>query len=208
MDNIYVCPQNLIRISGTEYDAAILANKLKKNSDILNNSGGGITLTGGEVLAQPVFLLELLNDLNGLHRAIETSGYGSHEVFINAISKCELVIMDIKAVNDDIHTQYTGVSNKIILKNLELLKESEVPFIIRIPLIPGVNDTSDNLLASITLAANSKNLVKFELLPYNKMAGAKYAMLGLDYNISFDQNKHPNFHEYILKEHNIPYNIL
>jgi pyruvate formate lyase activating enzyme len=207
-DELYGCPENLIRMSGIEYEAEALANKLMKNADILRKLGGGVTLTGGEVLAQPEFLIELLDRLNGLHRVIETSGYGDTKVFSDAIAKCELVLMDIKLVDDEMHKKYTGVSNRIILENLDSLKASGVPFVIRVPLIPGITDTEENLLNTIRLATPSSNLIRFELLPFNKMAGAKYPMLSMTYDVTFDQNKTPDCHEEIFKKHSVPYSIL
>lgn len=179
---IPVCPGGLIRFSGWEWEADELAARLMKNAGVLKATGGGITLTGGEVLLQPEFLLELLGKLSPLHRAVETSGYGDPDVFRDALEQLELVYFDIKLMDCSLHTKYTAKSNDLILKNARTLKMSGKPFIIRIPLIRGVNDDEANLKATADFLADSQNLRQVELLPYNTMAGAKYAMLGLQYH--------------------------
>jgi pyruvate-formate lyase-activating enzyme len=136
---------------------------------------GGITLSGGEPLAQVEFCIEILNGLEGkIHRAVETCGFSSENNFISLISKCDLVIMDIKLAQDDQHIFYTGVSNKCIIKNLKLLKESGIPHIFRTPLIPNITDTEENLTKISQIIGSDK----IELLPYNTLAGAKYRGVG------------------------------
>ena len=142
-------------------------------------SGGGVTFSGGEPLMQWRFLLEAMDQLSEYHLAIETSGYADSEVFNRVIEKADLVIMDIKIADPEAHKLYTGVDNSIILENLKALQESGKPHIIRTPLIPGITDTEENLCAIESIVKSSK----WERLPYNKMAGAKYGMLGLKYEL-------------------------
>ena len=185
------CPRNLIRISGTYWEAPELARRILRNSAILTQSGGGVTCSGGEVLSQPEFLCELLDRLQNLHRAVETSGYAPGGVFKSVLKRVELVLMDIKMMDPVKHRKYTGVSNDKILQNAEILKGSRIPFIIRIPLIPGVNDDDENLNATAGFLKGPSKLIRVEILPYNKMAGAKYAMLGMKYEPGFDQARQP-----------------
>lgn len=100
--------------------------------------------------------------------------------------------MDIKLVNEERHRFYTGAGNRLILENLEQVKESGKPFRIRIPVIPDVNDTQENYQATAALLAGAKMLEKVELLPYHKTAGAKYSMVGREYTPEFDPEAVPN----------------
>lgn len=188
---VRVCPLHLRRICGFEITAGALAEKLMRSRTFFEKNEGGVTFSGGEPLAQPNFLTAVLDRMDGIHKAIETSGFSRPEIFESVIRRLDLVIMDIKAVDSEIHVRYTGVDNKIILDNLKLLKESGKPFIIRIPLIPGVNDTTENLRETAGLLSGSANLIRVELLPYHRTAGAKYEMVGEVYRPGFDTSKQP-----------------
>ena len=176
-------------VCGREIDSKELAEELLKGKEILINSGGGITISGGEPLAQPEFLLDLIYELKPVHVAIETCGYAQPEVFKKVLECVDLILFDVKIVDPGIHKKFTGVDNILILKNLNTLCNSDREFYIRIPLIPGVNDTRENMEATAALIHNSKKLQFVELLPYHKFAGAKYGQLGRDYNPMFDINQ-------------------
>lgn len=186
---VRACPLHLRKICGTEMEASVLAAKLKKDKAFFEANEGGVTVSGGEPTMQPEFLLELLENLEGVHRAIETCGYCQEEIFRKVLENLELVIMDIKLVDDELHKKYTKRSNQMILHNLSILKESGKPFIIRVPLIPGVNDTEKNMKDTADLLADCKNLVRVELLPYHQTAGAKYSMVGKEYQPEFDTER-------------------
>lgn len=189
---VKVCPLRLRKITGTKMESDKLVHKLMRDRDYLTSCGGGITFSGGEPTAQPAFLLECLKKLSSMHRVIETSGYCESRWFAQILDELDLVIMDIKMVNEQKHKYYTGVSNQVILQNLELLKQSGKPFWIRIPVIPGVNDSKEDFYAAAALLKDAKNLEKVELLPYHKTAGAKYHMVGIDYQPEFDVEKEPD----------------
>ena len=176
---IRMCPQNCLEISGKQVEAKELSDELKINAEILGDSFGGFTFSGGEPLAQPEFLGELTKELKGYHLCIETSGYAESAVFESIISRLDYIIMDIKLFDSDLHKEYTGVSNEKILKNFEILKGSGKPYLVRTPLIPGFTDTKDNLDKIHKFIGTSD----WEKLPYNTMAGAKYKMLGMNYEI-------------------------
>ncbi|MBE6551435.1 MAG: glycyl-radical enzyme activating protein [Ruminococcaceae bacterium] len=173
------CPENCLEIVGRNVSSKKLADELKRSADILGEGFGGFTFSGGEPLMQAEFLFELINELKGYHLCIETSGYASAEIFKRATDKLDLIIMDIKLADNGQHRIYTGVGNEKILENFYYLKNSGKPHIIRTPLIPGITDTDDNLIKIGELIKEST----WEKLPYNKIAGAKYKMLGMDYNI-------------------------
>ena len=176
---IRVCPQNCLEISGRTVEAKFLAKELKENAEILGDSFGGFTFSGGEPLAQPKFLIELMNELKDYHLCIETSGYAKTEVFSEILEKLDFVIMDIKIADSELHKKYTGVSNSRILENFETLRKSGKPYLIRTPLIPNITDTKENLEGIKKIIGNAD----WEKLPYNKMAGAKYKMLGMSYEL-------------------------
>jgi len=191
---IAVCPLRLRKICGVEVEASELAKELLVGREILDQSGGGITISGGEPLAQPKFLLELIHALQSIHVAIETSGYTSCATFRSVVEKVDLVLMDIKHVDSHVHRQLTGVDNELILQNLKYLCSIDKRFIIRIPLIPGLTDTKDNMEKTSELLQGAKGLERVELLPYHKTAGAKYGMLGKEYKPIFDTEMQPQVH--------------
>ncbi len=188
---ILYCPLNLRKIAGTYYQADELATLILKNKEILETNGGGVTFSGGEPLMQHSFVLKVIERLEGLHSVIETSGYASPKIFKSVIDAVDYVIMDIKMIDSKLHTQYCGKDNNLILQNLEYVKQSGKPFVIRIPVIPGVNDFKENFRQTALLLKGIKNLLKVELLPYQHTAGAKYSMLHQQYNPSFDESAQP-----------------
>ena len=173
---LHACPLGLITLKGEDMDSDTLSKKLLGYAPFFKN-GGGITFSGGEPLLQHEFLYDLLQKTRPLHRAIETSGYADARVFERVIAECDLVMMDIKLVDRDAHKKYTGVYNDIILDNYRRLLSSGIDHVIRVPLIPSVTDTKENLEAIARLTRGSK----VELLRYNRAAGAKYPELGLEY---------------------------
>jgi pyruvate formate lyase activating enzyme len=187
-----VCPRRLRKICGRTVSARELSLELRKDFDFLTRTGGGITLSGGEPLAQPEFLLELIAEVKPLHVALETSGYAPNRIFHQAILAADLVFMDLKHTDAEMHHQYTGVDNALILDNLKDLCASGRQFIIRIPVIPGINDTPENFEKVAQLLQHAQKLERLELLPYHKTAGAKYAMLGREYQPPFDPEQTPN----------------
>lgn len=188
---VLVCPNGLRHISGEVLSSKELADKILKNSDYYASLGGGVTFSGGEPLMQAEFLTEVLDCISDVHCAVETSGFCSPSEFDMILNRIDYVLMDVKAVDSDIHKKYTGADNKIILDNLKRLCDCGKPFVIRIPVIPGVNDSIENYEKTAELICKAENLVKIELLPYHKTAGAKYAMINRKYEPGFDVEKQP-----------------
>ncbi len=154
----------------------MLARRLIRFKEQLERMGGGVTFSGGEPLMQVGFVCETADLLRkaGVHVAVQTGGYASEEDFRNLVSSVDLVMMDIKLADEKEHIRYTGVSNGKILKTAEYLKSSGVAHVFRTPLIPGLTDREENLAAIERLTEGSK----WEKLAYNRLAGAKYPMLG------------------------------
>ena len=123
---LHICPKNLVCAAGEEWDSSELAEKLLQHRDFYNTMGGGITLSGGEPLAQADFCTELLCKLRGqVHRSIETSGYAHADVFRQVIDECDFVIMDLKLADSDKHREFTGVTNEMILANAGYLQDDD-----------------------------------------------------------------------------------
>ena len=169
------CSAGALTLSGVNWEAEDLIKKLRGYESMLRSMGGGITLSGGEPLYQPDFAEALLQGLAGIHRAIQTSGFASADVFQRILRHTDYVMMDVKLADPALHRQHTGVDNGPILQNLRILQESGKPHLLRTPLIPGITDTPENLQAIAKLAGDSP----VELLSYNPFAGAKYAQLGM-----------------------------
>lgn len=201
---IKVCPNNLRKVCGVKYSPEKLAALLLKDRDYLTMMGGGVTFSGGEPTMQSGFVIETVSMLDGMHCAIETCGFCAPEVFQRVIERMDYVMMDLKLIDPEKHKKYTGVDNAPILRNLEQLKSSGKPFRIRIPVIPGVNDSDENFTATAELLRYCETLEKVELLPYHKTAGAKYSMVDLEYNPAFDINSKPRLNTELFESYGIP----
>ncbi len=189
---IHACANGCLSIVGEEVSSDVLAQRLLKYVDILRMMNGGITISGGEPLLQSEFVCELVEKLGGVHKAIQTSGYAAPEIYKKVINHFDFCLQDIKLVDRDAHVWYTGVSNENILKNVEWLKQSGKPFVFRLPLIPEITDTEDNLKAISDIVGE----YRVELMPYNELAGAKYGMVGMEYTLPAGKNREEDFTKY------------
>ncbi|NLJ41110.1 MAG: radical SAM protein [Clostridiales bacterium] len=188
---------------GMKYEATALAEELLKGKEILEKSRGGITISGGEPLAQPAFLLELIEALKPVHIALDTSGYAPNRIFKSVTEGVDLVLFDIKHTDPVVHKRVTGVDNRLILENLEYLCSTDKEFYVRIPLIPGINDTMKNMEKIAELIKGARGLTKVDILPYHKTAGAKYPMIGKKYKPLFDIDRSPKVYLEPFKKYNI-----
>lgn len=176
---LHACPQNCLSVAGRDISPEELAAELNSSAEAFGPGFGGFTFSGGEPLMQADFLLETVKLLPGHHICIETSGFAPKEVFHKVISAVDMVLMDVKIADAKLHEAYTGVSNDMILANLKILQNSGKDHIVRTPMIPGVTDTPENLSAIEKLVGSSK----WEKIPNNPMAGAKYKMLGMEFQM-------------------------
>ncbi len=179
------CPDSLISLCGVEWESEKLAANLLENADFMAASGGGVTVSGGEPTMQCDFVCDLLERLSSVHRAVETCGYCSGERFMRLINRVDYVMMDVKLADPMLHREFCGVDNSPILANLERLKASGKPHLIRVPLIPDITDTRENLAAIAALVGASP----VELLGYNSFAGAKYEGVGRVYTLENKPNR-------------------
>ena len=163
-----------------EWTADELVRELERDLPYYDRSGGGVTLSGGEPLGQPEFVLELLEKCRQreLHTALDTSGCVEPVVVERAARLCDLMLYDLKAIDDEVHREWTGASNVQSLENLMLLSGLEVETWIRVPLVPGVNDDPGEITAMIEFLKDTR-FRRVSVLPYHRIASGKYPRLGL-----------------------------
>ncbi len=185
---LHICPSGCLTVAGWCTDSVTLAEKLAADKDVFAMSGGGVTFSGGEPLLQWAFVGDTAGRLRemGIHTAMETCGYAAGEPFAAVVDVLDYVIMDVKLADPALHRKYTGVDNTPILANLAYLQSCGKPYEIRTPLIPGITDTAENLLSIERLIGNAK----WEKLPYNGLAGAKYKHFGMTFGMD-TENRTP-----------------
>jgi pyruvate formate lyase activating enzyme len=169
---------NTIEEVGKYFTAKDIIDILDKERVFINQSGGGVTFSGGEPMLQSDFLLEALKacKANGYHTAVDTAGYSSPENYRAIIPFTDLFLFDLKHLDDIRHIEMTGVSNKLILENSRFLSENAQEIMFRIPVIPGINDDSIDMKRMKEFISDTKSgsLTKINLLPYHKIGSSKY----------------------------------
>jgi len=180
------CNAEALQVVGREMTVQQVLTEIEEDTVFYEQSGGGVTFTGGEPLAQPRFLLDLLSACRtrGLHTAVDTSGFAPWPVLDEVRPLVDLFLYDLKLMDDTRHIQWTGVSNADILSNLRRLSELGHQIKVRIPLIPGINDDEENLRQTGEFLAGLPHVPPVELLPYHNIAEGKYAGLGMEYALS------------------------
>ena len=166
---------------GTVIGVDALIKEIEKDVLFYDESGGGVTFSGGEPLAQPEFLDALLAACNHreIHTAIDTSGFAPLVVLNQILPRLQLVLFDLKIMDADRHRHYTGVSNRIILENLVRIASSQTPVRIRIPLIPGITDGDDNIRKILQFVGTLEAIQGVDLLPFHRIGSEKYRRLGM-----------------------------
>ena len=177
------CAADALELHGKIVTVDEVFDQVAKDKIFYETSGGGVTISGGEPLFQPKFTLELLKKCkeNGIHTAIETSGFCDKDTFLDVIKYCDLVLFDVKETDDDLHKKYVGVPFKPIVENLSLMSEKGVSFIIRAPIIPTINDRPSHFSALKTLAKTLKGCLGVQIMPYHKTGSYKYDLLDRSY---------------------------
>jgi pyruvate formate lyase activating enzyme len=163
-----------------------LLEEIEKERIFYETSGGGVTFSGGEPLNQYRFLLRLAGECtrHGIHTCLDTSGYISTGIFKSILNDFDLFLYDIKTLDEHKHKQYTGVPVEIILANLRALSETGRKFIIRLPVIPGINDDAEGISRITEFLAGLNNEIReIHLLPYHSGAVAKYQKFGREFKI-------------------------
>jgi pyruvate formate lyase activating enzyme len=127
--------------------------------------------------------------LGDMHIVLDTSGFGRERDFRLLLECSDLVYYDLKLIDPEAHERYVGQDNTWILRNLQIMSAAGVPFVIRVPLVPGVTDSDENLAAIAGRVAGLPGLQRVDLLPYNKAAGAKYEAAGMEFTPDYDENR-------------------
>jgi pyruvate formate lyase activating enzyme len=192
---------------GKETTSEELAKRLNSQAEIFKLDGGGVTFSGGEPLMQAEFVAEVIDLLDQIHVLIDTSGYGNRHDFLQLISRADMVYFDLKIIDPELFREYTGGNIDIVLENLQILSDAQVPFVIRVPLIPGVTDTENNLSSIVKTIRGLPGLIRLDLLPYNRLAGAKYKATGMVFHPKFDEAAELNIPSKEFENSGIPWRV-
>jgi len=171
-------------ISGKAMSLREVMEVIGKDEMFYRNSGGGVTASGGEPTQQPEFLKKLFRACHqsGIHTTLDTSGYVAWPVLKEILKHADLVYYDLKHINPEKHRQLTGVDNGLILDNARRISRSGVPMVIRLPMIPGYNDATENIKEIASFIASLK-VERVDILPFHTLGRKKYDHLGMAYRL-------------------------
>jgi pyruvate formate lyase activating enzyme len=179
-----VCMSEARQIAGKRYTVAELIAEVEKDVVFFDDSGGGVSLSGGEPLSQPAFVAAFLSACRerGIGTVIETCGYSQPETFLKTALLADRILFDLKLVDPEKHLRYTGVPPELILRNLGSLIARNAAVTVRIPIVPGVNDSDEDTAQFAACLANLRPS-QVELLPYHPTGAGKYRHLGMNYKL-------------------------
>jgi len=162
-----------------------LVEEIKKDQIFYDESGGGVTFSGGEPLMQPDFLLGMLKSCGELdiHRAVDTSGLAEEAVLLEVAEETELFLYDLKHTNPEKHLEFTGISNLMVLSNLRLLAQTDAEISVRVPLVHGLNDDDENIHSTAAFVKSLSKNCEISLLPFHKSAETKHQRFGMKYRL-------------------------
>ena len=184
---VEVCPVGARRMLGTEMTVEEVLTEVEKDALFYWNSGGGVTLSGGEPTMQPVFSGEILKTCQerGIHTAMETCGHSDWDTLDRLLRYVDLLYVDLKNMSPAAHEKDTGKGNTLILDNIEKVAalHPETGLIIRVPVIPGYNDSVENILQTARFVCHLKGVERIELLPYHRLGVSKYGVLFREYDL-------------------------
>ena len=183
---IMMKPDGSTRLCGTEMTVSQVMDEVMADAPYYRNSGGGLTVSGGEPMLQFDFTKALLTEvkMRGIHTCIETSGFAPVDKYIDILSLVDLFLWDIKETNPEKHKMYTGVDNSRILHNLEMLYHHGAKIQLRCPIIPGINDTDEHIIAVSQLAQKYPGLRGVEIMPYHELGKGKWKEIDREYTLS------------------------
>lgn len=177
------CPLGALELSGRRVSTSEMLEEIKKDAVFYTASGGGVTVSGGEPLMHPDFTAELLRlcKEQGIHTAVETSGFAGRGALDKVLPYCDLILFDVKESREEWHKQYTGVPQAPIIDNLRYIDGKGIPTLLRAPIIPGLNDREEHLSELRELRDSLKNCQGLQIMPYHSMGAYKYKKLQRDY---------------------------
>jgi pyruvate formate lyase activating enzyme len=180
------CYAEARQIVGREMTVAQVMAQIKQDIAFYDESGGGVTFSGGEPLSQPDFLIALLRKCKeqDIHTAVDTCGYTTWATLDSAREYVDLFLYDLKLMDSTKHREFTGMPNELILNNLQLLSKRGHKVILRVPIIPGINDGAKNIRQTGAFATALRGLVQIDILPYHHTARDKYDRLKKVYGLS------------------------
>lgn len=180
-----VCYARALKLLGQKYTVEELLDVAKRDTIAYKHSGGGVTISGGEPFQRLDFLLELLQELkkNEISAGVDTCGFTSRKNIEMVLPYIDFFLWDVKHMDDNTHLELTGVSNRLILDNLSFVSDRGIPIYLRIPVIPGYNDSEENLRDLCDFAKKLPSLIEIDLLPLHHLGRARYLALGREYLI-------------------------
>lgn len=187
---LHACPDHLVGLYGKVYTSDELAEEINDYGDFL--AYGGVTFSGGEPALQSAFLCEVAEKIP-FSKAMETCAAVPTEEFLPLALLMDDLFVDLKILDEGEHIRYTGRSNRLILENIRALDAAKKPFVIRLPLIPGITDSDENQSAIADFLSGMSSLQRVELLSYNPFTPQKYALIGREYNAPVAERA-PNVH--------------
>lgn len=185
MECVEHCYTSALEPFGVRYTAHEIFEIVRSDEMFYKSTGGGITIGGGECTCYPDFMLELtqLCHNSGIHVAVDTCGYTTSSKALEVLKAADLLLFDIKGIAPMRHKKNTGKSNEVILQNLHLLSEMRKPMIIRVPVIPGYNDSDEELNGIADLLSTLKSVERVDILPEHEFGRIKYEQLDLEYRL-------------------------
>jgi len=176
---VTTCVAGARDIAGREMTVAQVMDEVLRDRIFYDGSGGGVTFSGGEPLLQGEFLLELLQACKAqeLHTTVDTCGYAASQTLERVTPYVDLFLYDLKLMDDQRHQMVTGTSNQLILDNLRWLAAHQRPVVLRVPVVPGINDDEDNLRQVAALARSLPNITQVDLLAYHTLGMDKHERL-------------------------------
>ena len=194
------CPTGARETIGYEITIPELLKEINKDLLFYEQSGGGVTFSGGEPFYQAEFLLEALDECRKEHinTAIDTSGFCDTNVLLEAAEKANYILYDIKFIDSEKHEKYCGAPNNLIVQNLLRLADTKVKLLLRIPVIPAINDDMAEMTGIYNLIKDFNNIEIVHILPYHNIHAAKYGRIGKHYELSgISGEESPNMQEII-----------
>ena len=184
------CYTGALELFGKIMTVNAVFDEIKKDEQFYRNSGGGVTIGGGEPTAQPQFTLALIRKCkeNNIHTAVDTCGYANQDEELRVLEEADLILFDIKGMDSISHKRNTGISNEVIQRNIKNLNDIGKPMIVRIPVIPGFTDSGDNLLSTADMLCDLRNVERVDLMAFHHYGEIKYSQLEMPCHMNLIQS--------------------
>jgi len=181
---VEVCPSEARILSGKLMSVTGVLEIVRKDELFYRNSGGGVTASGGEPTQQPEFLTQLFRECRryGIHTTLDTTGYIAWPVLEGVLEFVDLVYYDLKHMDAIKHRELTGVDNQLILANALLISQRSIPMVVRLPMIPGYNDSADNIKQTVEFVSGLQ-IERVDIVPFHQLGSMKYDRLGMTYQL-------------------------